>query len=107
MSTRAAVFHARLTGEGRMYNPSHDGSWPLDAEHYSLVADVEIPDGATDAEACEYAYDRTNTVHRAWWTHEGVTLCGPKTRSTSVGDIVVLDSGAFRVEGAGWSKVAT
>jgi hypothetical protein len=108
---QAKVFHARLTEGGRVYDPRTDGPWPLDDEHYTLVAEVEIPDDATEAEACEFAFDRTNTVHQAWWHNEEVRAAehdayGIAPRSTSVGDIVVLvGGGSFRVEGTGWTEV--
>lgn len=104
---QAKVFHARLTADGHMYDPRMEGAWPLDDEHYTLVARVELPDGIGDAEAREYAFERTNSIEAHWSRNKDVRPgpAGASLRSTSVGDVVVLDSGAFRVEGAGWSAV--
>jgi hypothetical protein len=104
---QAKVFFARLTNEGRMYDPRTEGSWPLDDEHYTLVATVEIPEGMHDAAAREYAFERTNSIDCPWWRNPGVTMmCSASAgRSASVGDVVVLDSGAYRVDGCGWTEV--
>lgn len=102
--TQAKVFHAHRTADDRMYDPRYDGAWPLDDEHYTLAATVELADGMGEDDAREYAFECTNSVDRPWWGNEGVTIhiALTKARSTSVGDVVTLDSGAFRVERIGW-----
>lgn len=104
---QARVFHARRTTEGRMYDPRHDGPWPFDDEHSTLTATVELPAGLSNDQARERAFEHTNNITQSWWHNEGVTIHVSFTaaRSTSVGDIVALDSGVFRVEAAGWSYV--
>lgn len=75
---------------------SDAAKWP---EQYRLVAEV-------DADELGVAFERTNTIDRAWWENEGVrTLVGP-ARSTSVGDVAVLADGtAWRCEMCGWSQI--
>ena len=46
------------------------------------VADVE-------AEHLDEVFDKTNAVYRPWHENPGVTLVGPPTRSTAVGDVIV------------------
>lgn len=52
---------------------------------YHLVAMVE-------ADSLEDVFRLTNTIHHPWWENEGVT-CYSRTRSTSVGDLYLLEDG--------------
>jgi len=96
----ANVYHANLMPTGRMYDPHFDDS----PNGYTLVALVYVPEGAAAIEACEMAFRDTNHIDRAWWDNPNVTRIGPKARSTSVGDIVVVNGQAYLVEGCGWSN---
>jgi len=104
---QAKVFHARLTADGHAYHPRMEGPWPLDDEHYTLVATVELSQGMTEYEMLASAFERTNHIDQAWWHNEGVVFhgAGKGARSTSVGDIVQIGNKAFRVESLGWSPV--
>jgi len=100
------VYHSLPAENERMYNPSWDGDWPFGEDHYRLVAIVNIPGDVHIEEAREVAFDATNSYEVAWRERAGVELAAPwPIRSTSVGDVVVIDERAFRVEGAGWTEV--
>lgn len=102
---KAKVFHARLDQNGRMYDPRFDGERVLTPEHYVLVADVALPDDTRVEVARERAFERTNTIDREWWKNDDVVPIVFPTRSTSVGDVVVVNDRAFRVEGIGWTEI--
>lgn len=86
------VYHATKPTFG-LY---HLGSpkWP---EEYDLVAEV-------NAETIEKAFELTNHITCAWWDNPEVTMV-KKSRSTSVGDIIVTDDGVFFCESIGWKKL--
>jgi hypothetical protein len=52
------------------------------AQEFTLVAKVNTND-------LEEAYRLTNTVDHYWWENEGVNAVITKTRSTSVGDVML------------------
>ncbi len=60
-----------------------------------------------DGNSLERAFFLTNHVHGAWWENEGVRkLIEQEVRSTSVGDVVVLDDGSAHVcRSMGWAKI--
>lgn len=62
---------------------------------YELVATV-------DADNLSYAFEKTNTINWHWWENEAVTLEGLKTRSTSIGDLMVHDNKCYVVDRAGF-----
>jgi hypothetical protein len=68
-------------------------------DNYELVARVH-------AEKIEDVFFFTNTVHKFWWTWDSV-LPTKRTRSTSVGDVVVDErtNQAFHCEVCGWKEV--
>lgn len=103
-----AVHHAARPTFG--FGP--DPAWP---EAYNHVADVDVSD-----EDRVLVYELTNTIDRPWWENEAVTANfdspaffeveehpGVKgTRSTSVGDIIVLSDGSvLRCANFGWVEV--
>jgi len=67
-------------------------------EAYEIVAFVE-------AEDLDAAFRDTNTIENYWWENENVTEIVDKTRSTSVGDIIVEDETgiAYTVDMFGFS----
>jgi hypothetical protein len=85
------VWHAEHLGQ--------DGNWPLD---YAHVADVEVDSHWTFDRALEIAFAATNHIDRPWWENENVSLLR-KSRSTSVGDVEVIDGIRFRVEPCGFA----
>ena len=73
---------------------------PLNFVH---VADVDIPE-----EDYAEAFKLTNHIDIDWWRNPEVTPQDrePKYRSTSVGDVVELESGKkFRCLPIGWSEI--
>jgi hypothetical protein len=70
--------------------------WP---DEFTKVAEV-----ATDS--VEEAWGLTNHVDRPWWDNPGVTLLVPKqARSSSVGDVLVVDGRPFRCASVGWEAL--
>ena len=53
------------------------------------------------------AFVKTNTVNSAWWKNEEVTsmFSGSSCRSTSVGDVVMVDEKKFECEPVGWKEI--
>ena len=78
MKRKTKVYHEQD------YNPglTRERVFPRD---YILVAEVET-------NSLDVAFERTNTINRVWHENEGVTV-HQVTRSTSVGDVVVLPNG--------------
>jgi|TARA_R110002111_G_C5691759_1_gene344858 hypothetical protein len=50
---------------------------------------------------------KTNTINSAWWRNEEITpmFAGNSCRSTSVGDVVVVDEKKFECEPVGWKEL--
>ena len=53
------------------------------------------------------AFMKTNTINSAWWRNEEITpmFAGNSCRSTSVGDVVVVDEKKFECEPVGWKQL--
>lgn len=98
-SAVAVVFHADMERVRARGASPFDGEaiWP---EEYTPVAIV-------GTESVETAFEKTNHIDEPWWNNEGVQRLGPETRSTSVGDVVVIGGTAMKVAGAGWEPVTT
>jgi len=94
--TTATVYHAMNPNFGM------GAPLPLDAAHYRVVAILQTA-------SLEEAFRLTNSIDAAWYENPEVrALVGP-TRSTSVGDVVVLSdetgSRAFRCDLVGWAQI--
>lgn len=96
---RARVYHLRDYCKWAFR--FNEAKWP---EDYELVA------GVTGVSDLETIYMLTNNIDRVWWENPGVfpyffeagvTGC----RSTSVGDVIVTEAGAFRVAECGFERV--
>lgn len=98
-SFRELVKHPRDTmGIRAMFDAQENAQWPGDYDH---VASVE-------GESLEDAFELTNTIERAWYTNEGVTgrFDGGGCRSTSVGDVIVLENGeTWKCANFGWDRI--
>lgn len=71
--------------------------WP---DRYRLVATVHT-------DRLDEAFRKTNTVQQDWWTNSRVTpLVWVPLRSTSVGDVIVGEDGAYLCCAVGWKKIA-
>jgi len=93
----ATVYHADTDAVRARGGSAFDceANWP---EEYNVVARVETGDLGT-------VFEKTNHIDHEWWDNDGVERIGPPTRSTSVGDVVVLDGVAHRCEPCGWSVI--
>ena len=72
---------------------------------YSLVAEFEHPAKNTDA-LLDKAYLVTNSVDRPWVKNNGLTVYGYRHRSTSVGDIIIVNNVYFVVSPFGFDKMS-
>jgi hypothetical protein len=73
------------------------GEFPQD---FVLVAKVQTDD-------LDVAFEKTNTINKYWWENEGVEALVTKTRSTSVGDVMVDPEGKRHlVASAGFKALA-
>lgn len=99
----ATVYHANTDAirEAGRSGFSGEGIWP---EEFTAVARVDVGD-LTDGQALGLVFERTNHIDCAWWENPGVERIGPETRSTSVGDVVVLDGQAWSCRSAGWAML--
>jgi len=101
--TQARVFHADEGVVRARGASAFDGEaiWP---DEYRLVARVDVPD-STDVlpqDQANLAFQKTNHIEEPWWENEGVERVGPETRSTSVGDVVVVGEVGFVCDRCGW-----
>jgi len=83
--------------------PTHE--WP---DQFTQVAEIERTSdfgGMQDEEVADEAYVLTNHHSGSWWENDGVTLIGEKTRSTSVGDVIVVGDRAFLVAPVGFKEI--
>ena len=73
-----------------------DAEFPQD---YDMVAEVQADD-------LEEGFRLTNTIDSPWWEQDGVQLfVKPPLRSTSAGDVLVLEGVAWRCRMAGWARI--
>ena len=80
---------------------------PANEKKYDLVLDCYM-----DNAELEDIYRWTNSIDYNWWENfqgndadEFVKLVKENTRSTSVDDIIVIDSTHYRVASAGFEKI--
>ena len=71
----------------------------------TTVAHVLVEKNMTDTEKLETAFKLTNSIDTAWWLNENVEPLTKGTRSTSVGDMVLIGTTKYKCEPMGWSKV--
>jgi hypothetical protein len=71
------------------------------------VADVYVKVAVVDAESLDRVFELTNHITDDWTANPLIDIALPESRSTSVGDIIRLPSGAlFRVDSVGFSRVS-
>jgi hypothetical protein len=78
-SMKSSVWHVKREMFRRWLEGGVELRFPLD---YECVAMVESDD-------LDEVFQLTNTIDRPWWENEGVEV-RKQTRSTSVGDVVIL-----------------
>jgi hypothetical protein len=76
---------------------------------FELVAIVDIDEESSGPgihNALEYIYRRTNHIHENWVLDDnGVYPLRHDVRSTSVGDVVMVDNENYLCSFAGWKKI--
>jgi len=72
-----------------------------------IVAYVSVNKNLSTSKKLEEAFMKTNTINSAWWRNEEITpmFAGNSCRSTSVGDVVVVDEKKFECEPVGWKEL--
>ena len=73
-------------------------------EDYQKVATVEVPDWSETNEGLNLVYRDTNHIDHPWWDNASVQDHKPGSRSTSVGDAILLDDMLFRVAKVGFTR---
>ena len=91
MNKDIAVFH---------YNSETDKT--------EIVAYVSVDKTLPDSEKLEIAFTKTNSIDCAWWENKEVTpqFKGAGCRSTSVGDVVIIEEQKYFCEPDGWKKIS-
>jgi hypothetical protein len=79
---------------------------------FTLVARLEVdtPHGSPSeqhATALDVAFQRTNHIDAGWHEAPGIECLVTRPRSTSVGDVVVVDGLASLCMSAGWTTLPT
>ena len=75
------------------------------AGRYNIAATLEIV-RKTIPEVLEIAFEKTNHINYHWWENEEVINHVLGSRSTSVGDVAVVNGDAYLCARAGWQKIA-
>ena len=72
-----------------------------------IVAYVSVNKNLSTSKKLEEAFMKTNTISSAWWRNEEITpmFAGNSCRSTSVGDVVVVDEKKYKCEPVGWKQL--
>ena len=72
-----------------------------------VVAFVMVDKNLSDLEKCEEAFMKTNTIDDAWWVNDGIEYVGsePTCRSTSNGDMVLIENTKYKCVRVGWEKM--
>ncbi len=86
-------------------------TWLLENGIYKLVAHLSIEDERTEIALLELAWRMTNTIERYWPENvhslagSTLTVFGNKHRSSSMGDLFILDDKKFVAVSFGFSEV--
>lgn len=76
----------------------------FNAGHYDQVAHIERDWSQEDyfeQRVHEEVFQLTNHINKPWWENEGVTLV-KESRSTSVGDIIMIGNRRFMAHNVSW-----
>ena len=99
----ARVFHAINPNFGFVSPEYPNPVWPRDYRH---VADIELGDISQRISdfkpICEELFRLTNHIDEEWSKNKEIKWAMPKSRSTSVGDIIEIDGMYWRVENVGF-----
>lgn len=75
---------------------------------YEHVAKVDVSE-LTNAEPwvlLDRAFERTNNINMSWTWNRDVVALTNRARSTSVGDVMVLNGEVYAVQGCGFGLIA-
>ena len=100
------VYHAKKPNFGLATPERPNPIWPDGFEH---VADVTIHNPAwSNADCLECAFTLTNHVSSFWHTnpHSPVRCLVENPRSTSVGDMAVINGTRYLCAPVGWMEIA-
>lgn len=78
---------------------------PRFPEDYTKVAVAEYPRTDPDSQILEKIWESTNTVDRAWYEGFSGQVIGGPHRSTSVGDIAVINDVSHVCVAVGWCRL--
>lgn len=73
---------------------------------YHKVATVVTKDLADEIDALEIAFERTNHIDSSWTENSDVIAESGRHRSTSVGDIAVVNGKVYVARSMGWEVTA-
>lgn len=98
MNANAVIFHRVLRDTDPRWFEEFDADAVANADYKAVAMTINIDTFddedadacADDIELCEKAYRATQNIHQAWAETGEVTPLAGKTRSTCVGDMVVL-----------------
>lgn len=82
-----------------------DAAAAFRAGRYTKVAQLEEPQGIDTDGALEHGYVRTNSINAQWVHNKDVTLFVMTCRSTSPGDIIVLNDVPYFVGSFGFEPL--
>jgi len=93
------VYHAVNPNFGMMDRP--EPKWPRD---FALVA--KIKDESTIEETLKRAFNLTTTYADDWWDNKKIEIFGKPSRSSNVGDVVVVSDVPFICTmNNGWQEI--
>lgn len=72
---------------------------------YFKAAEITIPAEKAAVNPLSYAYEATQNLDRSWTESEGVVVKTTRTRSSDVGDVIVIDGKAHMVAGMGFTEL--
>ena len=100
---RLEVYHANEPNFG-FDNLLPAPVWP---DGFTKVAELELPSDEPHM-LLETAYQLTNTIDSPWYQNAGFPFMShaAKARSTSVGDMIVMDGKRFICASCGWNEVS-
>lgn len=78
---------------------------PRFPEDYTKVAVAEYPRTDSDDQILEKIWESTNTIDHPWFERFSGQVIGGPHRSTSVGDIVVINDEPHVCVSIGWCKL--
>lgn len=91
-----------IGGAGLLYRTSESNpSLFILTMGYVHVADVEVEFCSLNSLMLGRAFQLTNHIDQEWWLNEDVTLV-KESRSTSVGDILIIGNETYIVEPVGY-----